>query len=378
MSTRRKLDMFWFLPTSGDGRYLGTNYGNRPVDFRYMREIAMAVDRLGFGGVLLPTGLQCEDGWTYASAIAPFTERLRFLVALRPGVLNPTLAARQAVALDRITNGRLILNIVTGGNPLDLAGDGLFLDHGDRYQQTDEFLTIWRGMFGGRPVDFTGKYLSSKGGRLHFPPVQRPYPELWFGGSSAAGIEVAAEHVDVYLTWAEPPADVAAKIELVRARAAIHGRKLRFGIRLHLIVRETDYQAWDAADALIRDLSDETITAAQKRMMNGSDSEGQRRQIALHQWRRDRLEVSPNLWAGIGLVRNGAGTALVGSPETVAKRLREYQELGIETVIASGYPHLEEAYRVADLLFPALGLANDAPVVSGGEFGVGPVLEPAQ
>jgi alkanesulfonate monooxygenase len=169
-----------------------------------------------------------------------------------------------------------------------------------------------------------------------------------------------------------------AKIRTVRARAAARGRKMRFGIRLHLIVRETDYQAWDAADELIRDLTDETIAAARTRMVNGSDSEGQRRQIALHQWRRDRLEVSPNLWAGIGLVRNGAGTALVGSPETVAKRLREYQELGIETIIASGYPHLEEAYRVAELVFPALGLAGEATAEPGGEFGVGPVLEAAQ
>jgi alkanesulfonate monooxygenase len=368
MSARNKLDLFWFLPTSGDGPYLGSPQGHRPADFDYLRQVAVAADRLGFGGVLLPTGPHCEDGWTYAAAIAPFTERLRLLVALRPGVLTPALAARQAAALDRISNGRLLLNVVAGGNPAELAMDGVFLDHDQRYAQTHEFLTIWRGMFGEKLVDFAGEYLSSKGGRLGFPSVQRPYPPLWFGGSSDAGIDVAAEHADVYLTWAEPPAAIAEKLAAVRARSEARGRALRFGLRVHLIVRETEVEAWAAADRLISKLSDDTIAQVQRRMADDLDSVGQRRQMALHQGRRDRLEVSPNLWAGVGLVRHGVGTALVGSPVTVAARLREYQALGIDTIIASGYPHLEEAYRVAELLFPALDIARGSATPAGREF----------
>ncbi len=371
------LDVFWFLPTSGDGPYLGADDGHRPPDYRYLREVAVAADRLGFGGVLLPTGPHCEDGWTYASAIAPFTERLRFLVALRPGILTPALAARQAAALDRISNGRLLLNVVTGGNPVELAGDGVFLDHDERYAQTAEFLSIWRAMFGAQPTSFAGNHLSSKGGRVNFAPVQRPYPELWLGGSSPAAMGVAAEHVDLYLTWGEPPADVKAKLDMVRAHAAMHGRRLRFGIRLHLIVRETDADAWEAAERLISKLSDETVARAQARMLAEFDLVGQRRQIALHQGRRDALEISPNLWAGIGLVRGGVGTALVGSPATVAERLREYQALGIETVIASGYPHLEEAYRVAELLFPVLGIARAPTAPALREFTSASVREAA-
>jgi len=141
------LDMFWFLPTSGDGRYIGSDLGHRPADFAYLREIAVAADRLGFKGALLPTANNCLDGWTVGSALAPLTERLRFLLALRPGILTPALAARQAAALDRISGGRLLLNIVTGGLPKELAGDGVLLDHDERYQQTDEFLTIWRSLF---------------------------------------------------------------------------------------------------------------------------------------------------------------------------------------------------------------------------------------
>src|ERR1700712_3134626 len=359
--THQPLDLFWFLPTSGDGSYLGTAKGHRPADFGYLREIAQAADRLGFGGVLLPTGTNCLDGWTFGSALAPLTQRLKFLLALRPGFLTPGLAARQSAALDRISNGRLLLNIVTGGQPKELAGDGLLLDHDERYAQTDEFLHIWRNLLTNGQTDFAGKHLTARDARLgFFDSVQKPYPPLWFGGSSPAGIEVAAEHVDTYLTWGEPPALVKQKLDTVRARAAARGRTLSYGLRVHLIVRETDDEAWDAANRLISHLSDETIASAQKRMREDTDSVGQLRQLDLHCGRRDKLEISPNLWAGVGLVRHGVGTALVGSPETVAERLREYQALGVGTIIASGYPHLEEAYRVAELLFPVLGIGQNA------------------
>jgi alkanesulfonate monooxygenase len=159
--------------------------------------------------------------------------------------------------------------------------DGVHLSYDERYAQTHEFLIIWRRLFGGKVIDFTGNYLTTQGGRLTFDSVQRPYPPLWFGGSSDAGMDVAAEHADVYLTWAEPPAAVAEKLALVRANAAARGRKLRFGLRVHLIVRETEAEAWAAADRLIGKLSDAAIAAAQRRMLADLDSEGQRRQIAL-------------------------------------------------------------------------------------------------
>jgi alkanesulfonate monooxygenase len=357
--TKQPLDLFWFLPTSGDGSYLGTEKGHRPADIGYLGDIARAADRLGFGGVLLPTGNNCLDGWMVGSALAPLTERLKFLLALRPGYLTPNLAARQTAALDRISNGRLLLNIVTGGQPKELAGDGILMDHDERYAVTDEFLHIWRRLLADGQVDFTGTHLTAKEARLgFFDSLQKPYPPLWFGGSSPAGIEVAAEHVDSYLTWGEPPALVNQKLDAVRARATARGRTLSYGLRVHLIVRETDEAAWSAANRLISHLSDETIALAQQRLREDTDSVGQLRQLELHGGRRDKLEISPNLWAGVGLVRQGVGTALVGSPETVAERLREYQALGVQTIIGSGYPHLEEAYRVAELLFPTLGIGQ--------------------
>jgi len=357
-------DFLWFLPTGGDGAYLGAAEGQRAATNRYVREIAQAVDRLGYDGVLLPTGRGCEDAWTIASSIVTHTERLRFLVALRPGTVLPSEAARQASAFDRLSGGRLAVNVVVGGRPQELAGDGIFLGHDERYDQAAEFLAIWRALLRGERVDFAGAHLRVTGGRVPFPPVQTPAPPLFLGGSSPAARQLAAEYVDTYLTWGEPPEQVAEKVNDVRERAARLGRTLRFGIRLHLIVRETEGEAWDAARRLISRLPDDVIADAQRAQTEDSDSVGQRRMTALHHGDRERLEVSPNLWAGVGLVRGGAGTALVGDPATVAARLQAYADLGIDTVIASGFPHLEEAYRVAELLFPLLDrtAAADAPV----------------
>ena len=266
------------------------------------------------------------------------------------------------------------MQVVTGGDAAELEGDGLFADHDTRYEITDDFLNIWRGLLtashdnGG--FDYIGKHLQSKGGKALYPPVQHPHPPLWFGGSSPAAHAIAADHIDTYLTWGEPPEAVAKKIADIRARADARGRKIKFGIRLHVIVRETEDEAWRDAERLISRLDDDTIARAQKAFAN-MDSEGQRRMAALHGGKRggrEALEVYPNLWAGVGLVRGGAGTALVGNPEQVAERMREYADLGIETFILSGYPHLEESYRFAELVFPLIkgqGVEKAAGPLSG-------------
>ncbi|WP_312341466.1 FMNH2-dependent alkanesulfonate monooxygenase [Stutzerimonas nitrititolerans] len=351
------LNIFWFLPTHGDGKYLGTAEGARAVDHGYLTQIAQAADRLGFGGVLIPTGRSCEDSWLVAASLIPLTQQLKFLVALRPGIISPTVAARQAATLDRLSNGRALFNLVTGGDPDELAADGLNLSHAERYEAAVEFTRIWRRVLEGETVDYAGKHIQVKGAKLLYPPVQQPRPPLYFGGSSEAAHELASEQVELYLTWGEPLEAVAEKIADVRARAARQGRTVRFGIRLHVIVRETNDEAWAAADRLISHLDDETIAKAQASLAR-FDSVGQQRMAALHGGRRDRLVVAPNLWAGVGLVRGGAGTALVGDGPTVAARIREYADLGIDTFVFSGYPHLEESYRVAELLFPHLDVAQ--------------------
>lgn len=347
------LDILWFIPTHGDGRYLGTNTGGRAADHTYFQQVAQAADRLGYTGVLLPTGRSCEDPWITAAALASVTKNLKFLVAVRPGLMQPAVAARMASTFDRLAEGRLLINVVAGGDPYELAGDGLFISHDERYEATNEFLDIWRSLLKGETVTYSGKHLKTENGRLLFPPAQHPHPPIYFGGSSKAGQETAAKHADVYLTWGEPPHLVKEKIQSVKRQAEKEGRNVRFGIRLHVIVRETEQEAWQAANRLISYLDDETIAAAQNAMKR-TDSSGQKRMVQLHQGNRTNLEISPNLWAGIGLVRGGAGTALVGDPETVASRIKEYADLGIESFIFSGYPHLEEAYHFAEKVFPLL------------------------
>lgn len=372
MSKVSAANVFWFIPTHGDGHYLGTAEGGRPVDIAYLKQVAQAADTLGYYGVLLPTGKSCEDSWIIASALAPQTEHLRYLVAVRPGLQQPTVAARMTATLDRLSRGRLLINVVTGGDPVENRGDGIFMAHNERYDVTREFMEIYKRLLEGEKVDYTGRHISIEGGEILYEPHQKPHPPFYFGGSSDAGIDVAARLIDKYLSWGEPPAQVAEKIAVVKEAAARHGRTLTYGIRLHVIVRETAEAAWKAADKLISKLDDSTIEAAQtvfKRM----DSVGQSRMSALHGGRRDKLEVSPNLWAGVGLVRGGAGTALVGDPETVAQRMREYMDIGIDSFILSGYPHLEEAYRFAELVMPRLELAHGKPKVKGvanmGPFG---------
>lgn len=366
------MQLLWFIPLHGDGHYLGTSTGGRQVTFAYLRQIAEAADQLGYPGVLLPTGRSCHDAWVAASMLAARTERLKFLVAVRPGLMSPAVAARMAASFDRFSQGRLLINVVTGGDPVENAGDGLHLSHDDRYRLTDEFLTAWRSMMQGQTTDLQGDFLDIRGGNLIHRGVQLPHPPLWFGGSSPAAIEVAASHVDAYLTWGEPPDQVAEKIAVVREAAARKGRTLDYGIRLHVIVRRTNAEAWEAAEDLIRYVDDSTIQAAQA-VYSRMDSIGQARMTRLHGGSSQALEVSPNLWSGVGLVRGGAGTALVGDPDTVAARLQEYADLGIRHFILSGYPHLEEAYRVAELLFPRLPI--ELPSFDPGQLVLAPFGE---
>lgn len=365
-------EIFWFLPTSGDTRYLGTSdFGRAPTN-AYMRQIAVTAEHLGYDGLLIPTGSSCLDPWVTAASLAPITQRIKLLVALRTSLGAPVSTARQAATLDQALGGRLLLNVVPGGDAAELAADGIFLDHDARYAHADEFLTIWRRLLSGETVDFAGEHFKVEQARNYFPPVQKPYPPLYFGGSSNAAHELVASQLDAYLTWGEPPQAVAEKFADVRARAARHGRQVKLGVRLHVIVRETNEEAWADAERLISKLTDEDIAKSQASFAR-MDSVGQARMAALHGGRRDKLEVAPNLWAGVGLVRGGAGTALVGDAATVAERLQEYVDLGADTFVLSGYPHLEESIRFAELVFPLLGkqaVTDSARAQTGGAFDI--------
>jgi alkanesulfonate monooxygenase len=363
-AARPPLTAHWFLPTYGDSRGLvGGGHGipaaaagtPREASLGYLAQIARAAETVGFEGALTPTGAWCEDAWLTTAMLAAESERLKFLVAFRPGGVSPTLAAQMGATFQRHSGGRLLVNVVTGGEPSEQRAYGDFLGKDDRYTRTGEFLDVVRRLWAGEQVTLEGEQVHVEGARLQRVPD--PVPPIYFGGSSPAAGDVAARHVDVYLTWGEPPAQVAEKIDWIRGLAAAQGREVRFGIRLHVITRDTADAAWAQAEELLRGIPPEMIEQVQAGLSR-SESVGQQRMRSLHAGGTATaadLEVSPNLWAGVGLVRGGAGTALVGSHAEVADRIAEYHALGITEFVLSGHPHLEEAYWVGEGPLAELG-----------------------
>jgi alkanesulfonate monooxygenase len=346
--------LHWFLPLAGDSRTVvpfGDDGHQRPPTIDYLAQVARAADALGFTGVLTPTGTWCEDSWLVTAALLRETRRLKFLVAFRPNAITPTLAAQKAATYQRISGGRLLLNVVTGGDDSEQRRFGDFLDHDARYERTDEFLAVLRGALSGEPIDLDGKHVQVEGATVNQRPD--PMPDLYFGGASPAAEIVAAKHVDVYLAWGEPPDMVAPRLERMRALADAEGRTLRFGIRLHVITRERASHAWAETERFL-DALDPAVVASAQAGIAQSASVGQQRMASLHGGSGDDLVIAPNLWSGVGLVRGGAGTALVGSHSEVADRIAEYHELGFDEFILSGHPHLEEAYWFAEGVMPIL------------------------
>jgi alkanesulfonate monooxygenase len=364
--SRVSLHFHWFLPTYGDSRNLmagghgSSMAGDRPATLKYLNQIGAAAEASGFESVLTPTGAWCEDAWLTTAMMVETTETLKFLVALRPGLLSPTLAAQMASTFQWQSQGRLLLNVVTGGEDHEQRTYGDYLDKNQRYARCGEFLDVIRRLWSGNgPVDYAGEYIRVENASLQRIPD--PVPPIFFGGSSPAAGTVASQFADTYLTWGEPPSAVAGKIAWIRDLAEVQGRTLDYGIRLHVISRDTSEEAWAEADRLLAALDPATVEQAQQSLAR-SGSEGQRRMRELHgggsaysqAGDARSLEVAPNLWAGVGLVRGGAGTALVGSHEEVADRIAEYAALGLDHFVLSGYPHLEESYRFGEGVRPIL------------------------
>lgn len=381
------LTLHWFLPTYGDSRLIvggghglpaGVAHSDRDASVDYLASIVRAAETFGFTGALIPTGAWCEDAFVTAALLARETTSLAFLVAFRPGLVSPTLSAQMAATFARHAPGRILLNVVVGGEAHEQRSFGDYLDKDARYARCDEFLDVVRRLWAGETVTTSGEHITVEGAALAQPPT--PVPPLYFGGSSAAAGPVAARHADVYLTWGEPPEAVRDKVEWIRKEAADAGRTVRFGIRLHTISRDTADEAWAQAGTLIAALDEDTVRSAQDGLAR-SQSEGQRRMRALHEahradgtWNDARsLEIAPNLWAGVGLVRGGAGTALVGSHTDVADRIAEYAEVGIDEFIFSGYPHLEELYWFGEGVVPIL---RDRGLFEGGVTTAAPASIP--
>lgn len=334
-------EISWFGALCDDDyRQLGVVEEELLSSWPHCREIVLAAERHGFDNVLLPSGYALGiDPVTFAGGIAALADRIRLLVAVRCGELWVPQLARQLATLDHMLAGRLTVNIISS----DLPGEQL--DGPSRYRRTLETMTVLRTLLDGRRVDLDGEFL-----QVHLDPPRRgtvsgQCPLLYFGGLSDEAREVAAQQADVYLMWPDTIEAVAATVADVRARAARHGRTLRIGYRVHVVVRDTEAQARAAAAHLMAAVDDAEGARIRARSLD-SGSVGVRRQAELRDVADDDGFVEDHLWTGIGRARSGCGAAIVGDPAQVAAKLAQYRALGIDAFILSGYPHLDECERV--------------------------------
>ena len=341
------VEVSWFAALCDDDyEFLGVPDPALASSWEHCRGIALAAEEAGYDNILLPSGYALGiDSVAFAAGIAPLLRRMRLLLAVRLGEMWVPQLARQLASIDQMLDGRLTVNIISSDLP------GQVLESAPRYRRTLEIMRALRSLLRGERVDVDGEFLS-----LHLdPPRVRatgPAP-FYFGGMSPAAREVAAQAADVFLMWPDTLPNVASVLDDLRSRAAAHGRTLRFGYRAHVIVRETEAEARAAARRLLSKLDPETGERVRAKSLD-TGSAGVAAQVALRDSADDEGYAEDNLWTGIGRARSGAGAAIVGDPDQVLAKLRAYRDLGIESLILSGYPHRAEADLFARYVLPHL------------------------
>lgn len=367
--TSNDLDLLWFCQLAADGEFLGAGPHRRPT-LPYLASLVETAGEMGFSSLLTATNFHAEhDAWTASIATLAQTRSAGLLVAVRPGMFHPAIFAKMASTAAALFPGRLRINIVTGSNPAENAMYGDAETHDTRYARTHEFVHLLRRLWTEPAVDHDGLFYRTTGAVLE--PKPSPMIPIYFGGHSAPAQRIAAELADVYLVWGDTLPAIAARVENMRAAETAAGRSVRIGLRVHVVVRETEAEAWLAAERLISRI-DPAVRAAFVAASGSADSEGQQRQRALSSG--TSLVVEDNLWAGVGLARTGVGVAIVGDPAQVEAKLRAYQALGISTFILSGYPHLEECRRFGELVMPRLrATATPVGAQARARSGVAPV-----
>lgn len=346
----------WFIPIDGDGAHIGTVRAERPPTFEYLRHVVETAERNGFYSLLIPTrfanGLFEEkaplaETWTTVTALAAVTTKIRFLIAIRPGFISPGLFAQMAATLDQISGGRIDLNVVPGGIQGDFERFGETSDHANRYERAEEFIAALRALWKKpAPVDFDGQFINLRGA-LVSPGVVNDGPKFYLGGASDRALDLAGKQSDIYLAWILPQEQIAAHIERANAKFEAAGRNAAYGLRTHIIVRETESEAWDAAEDLLSEAAS-VVRDQRSSAFAGTAMVGQRAQARVVEDHR----LGAHLWNGISTVRVNCGSAIVGTPEQVASELLGYWNLGIDEFILSGFPHVEECDRVAQSLIP--------------------------
>lgn len=342
-------EYLWFCQLAPDGEFLGGGARRRPT-LEYISSLVETAAEMGFESLLTATNFHAEhDAWTASIATLARTRGAGLLVAVRPGMFNPAIFAKMAATAANLFPGRLRLNVVTGSNPAENAMYGDFEDHTSRYERTREFLTVFRRLMSEERVDYESTRLRLEAS--YVSPKPNPPIPIYFGGHSPEAQRIAAELADVYLLWGDTLPALEKRLSTMRVLERQAGRTLRYGLRCHVVVRETEAEAWAAADRLISRID----PAVRRQFIESAatvDSEGQRRQMELVS--SESLIVESNLWAGVGLARTGVAVAIVGNPDQVAAKLQDYASLGVSSFILSGYPHWEECRRFGEMVMPFL------------------------
>ncbi|MGA0238195.1 MAG: LLM class flavin-dependent oxidoreductase [Acidimicrobiales bacterium] len=341
------VEISWFGALCDDDyEFLGVPDPSLVSSWDHCRDIVQTADRNGFDNVLLPSGYQLGiDSTAFASAIATHTEQIHLLLAVRIGEMWLPQLARQLATIDQLAGGRLTINIISSDMP------GQTLDSEPRYRRTVEYMHGLRALLDGERLEISGEFANFDLDPPRIATVDPGCPPMYFGGFSDAAKECAAEAADVFLTWPDTVASVAETITDMRTRADRFGRTLRYGLRAHMVVRETETEARAAADRLISRLDAETGAAIKGRSLD-TQSVGVSRQNELRAGADDDGYAEANLWTGVGRARSGAGAAIVGDPDQVVAKLRAYQEVGVDAFILSGYTHIAECDLVAEHVLP--------------------------
>lgn len=346
----RDLRFGWFIPTSGDTTAFGVQEATVPPGLDLFVNVARAAEQAGFEYALVPVQTMCWEAYISCAMVAAKTERIKMLLAARPGFIAPTVMAKMISTFDQLSGGRVSINLIAGGGYDEMAADGDFHSHDERYAIMDETVTIMKRVWTEKsPVTHEGTFFRIENARVEPKPLQKPYPPFYLGGISEAAREICAKHADCYLFWGDTPANIALRIAETRQVAAKYGREaaLGFGMRLQIIVRENEADAWDFAHDLIRNASDYQRGVIE-RMWEQSESNSRMKELA----KVEDFMLAPHLWSGITSVRPGAGVAVVGNPEQVAATLQQFIDIGCTEFCLSGYPHDEEAERFGRLVMP--------------------------
>ncbi|MCA0301476.1 MAG: LLM class flavin-dependent oxidoreductase [Proteobacteria bacterium] len=351
----RNLEFGWFLPTAGDTTAYGLASAQVPSSLPLFDKIVAAAEANGFEYMLVPVQTACWEAWITSAMMVARSKSIRMLVAARPSYINPVLLAKMIATFDQLSGGRICINLIAGQSEAENQSEGIRWGKEARYEIMDEEVAILKALWTTKgPVTYEGKYHQIRGAQIRPHPLQQPHPRFYLGGGSKDAWEVSAKHSDVHLFWGDTYDRIRANMAEIRAMAARHGRgdAIGFGMRLQVICRPTEKEAWEFAHELVGHASESQKAFVKERF---ATSEANRRVRELAQ---QGEVIERNLWTGITQVRPGAGIAIVGTPEQVADTLQDYIDLGCHSFCLSGYLHDEEAERFGKWVMPILRERN--------------------